>query len=113
MRTKIIDVSMDFSEYPSGIKRSDGDLSGETFREDFLVNEIKQKNIVVVILDDTIGYGASWLKEAFGGLVACNNISLSVLERQLVIIDNRKTYATMAWKYIQEESYIGETENVS
>ncbi|RRW40999.1 MULTISPECIES: STAS-like domain-containing protein [Pseudomonas] len=62
----------DFSEFPGPRKESIGPNSGEKFRDEKLIPAIHKygKNLKVN-LDDTAGYGSSFLEEAFGGLIRC------------------------------------------
>ncbi len=66
---KTINVARDFTRFPSGRFKKNGDTSGEGFRERFLEGAILQGEEITVELDGTIGYGSSFLEEAFGGLV--------------------------------------------
>jgi hypothetical protein len=68
--TVLIDVGADFSRFPAGRTRTDGRFSGEAFREDCLVPALRKSSAdVVIYLDSAVGYGSSFLEEAFGGLV--------------------------------------------
>jgi len=69
MSAKIIDIGKDFSRYPAGRYETDGPFSGELFRAKFLVPALSSNEHVTIALDDTAGYGSSFLEEAFGGLV--------------------------------------------
>lgn len=69
MNVASISVSTRFSEYPAGRYRADGDFSGEVFREDILVPLLSKHDLVEIDLDGAMGYGSSFLEEAFGGLV--------------------------------------------
>jgi hypothetical protein len=64
-----INVSTDFTRFPSGRFKKNGTTSGEAFREQFLEPRIREGQSVEIILDGTVGYGSSFLEEAFGGLV--------------------------------------------
>jgi hypothetical protein len=64
----IIKVS-DFSKFPGPRFERLGPHSGEKFRNDILIPNINHNEIVTVNLDGVIGYGSSFLEEAFGGLV--------------------------------------------
>jgi hypothetical protein len=66
---KIINVAKDFSRYPAGRYKTYGEFCGEAFRERFLEPALRQGNPFVVNLDNTMGYGSSFLEEAFGGLL--------------------------------------------
>lgn len=67
-----INISKDFSETPGARYRSEGDYSGEEFRESMLkpkFEEALQNNEKLTInLDGGYGYPTSFLEEAFGGL---------------------------------------------
>ncbi|MBA5249163.1 MAG: DUF4325 domain-containing protein [Gammaproteobacteria bacterium] len=68
----IISIARDFSDVPAGRYYADGDWTGQKFREEFLVPELKKadkKNPVVVNINEAEGYGSSFLEEAFGGLI--------------------------------------------
>ena len=68
----IITISKDFSETPGGRYISEGNFSGEEFREKILrkafekAKQTKQK--LTINLDGGYGYPTSFLEEAFGGL---------------------------------------------
>lgn len=82
---KNISVGKDFSKVPAGRFYSDGPASGQAFREKFLVPALQSNSTVVVSLDDTEGYGSSFLEEAFGGLIRVHGFGLADLHQQLVI----------------------------
>jgi hypothetical protein len=64
-----VNVSHDFTRYPAGRFKKNGSTSGEAFRERFLEPHLRAGKAIVVDLDGTVGYGSSFLEEAFGGLV--------------------------------------------
>jgi len=66
---KVINIGKQFSRYPVGRYRADGDSNGEKFREDVLRPLLVMRDDVVIEFDDALGYGSSFLEEAFGGLV--------------------------------------------
>lgn len=59
----------DFTKYPGPRYRSLGPNSGEEFREEFLIDALKESSDVSVNLDGVLGYGSSFLEEIFGGIV--------------------------------------------
>ncbi|MCI8671403.1 MAG: STAS-like domain-containing protein [Bacilli bacterium] len=65
-------ICKDFTDAPGPRFKSQGDFSGEAFREDFLIPKFKealeQKEKLVINFDGTFGYPTSFLEEAFGGL---------------------------------------------
>jgi hypothetical protein len=82
-----IQISRDFSDFPAGRYKTDGDFSGEWFREKLLVPPLKNHREVTVILDQIKGrsYPTSFLDEAFGGLVRSKEFTVSDLEKSLKI----------------------------
>lgn len=83
---KIVNVANDFTRFPSGRYKRNGPTSGEEFRDRFLLPVIRAGDQVKVELDGTIGYGSSFLEEAFGGLVrALGDESLDI--RSIVALE--------------------------
>ncbi len=105
-----INIAQDFSTTPAGRTESDhGSNSGETFRRNLLgpklKEAIKSNSILSVTLDGTAGYPASFLDEAFGGLIREDNFKKSDLKKYLVIRaedDVYKVYEDMCHKYIAD-----------
>jgi hypothetical protein len=68
-----LSIGKDFSLDPLGRFRSDGDTSGEAFREDCLrpaINGLGPNEKLLIVLDDgVVGYGSSFLAEGFSGMV--------------------------------------------
>lgn len=90
-----IDVGRDFSRFPAGRLRSDGRYSGERFREEFLVPALRKGGRVTVDLDGAVGYGPSFLEEAFGGLVRKEGFEKDDLLARLKIRTNRSNREKM------------------
>jgi hypothetical protein len=102
---KTISIARDFSKYPGGRYRADGPFSGEEFRERLLKKALDQSETVEVILDDTAGYGSSFLEEAFGGLVRNKLIAALDASKRVIIVANNPLfipYKRMAEKYISD-----------
>jgi hypothetical protein len=101
---KRIGMAEEFSEFPAGRVPDDGPNSGERFREELLVPLLKATDEQIEInLDDTMGYGSSFLDEAFAGLIRAHSFTEKELRRRLRFIDGRVIYEPMIWKYIAEE----------
>lgn len=104
---KIINVAREFSEVPFGRFRSDSRFSGEAFREDLLIPNLKNESEVEVILDGTEGYGSSFLEESFGGLIR-HGFTLDELKSgKLRITANDPeyhVYRDQAWAYMEKET---------
>ena len=97
-----IDISRDFSDVPGGRFHSDGAYNGEDFRERLLVPALK-KGAVTVILDNTEGFGSSFLEEAFGGLIRHHNFA--DLEARLNLVSETaraQRYKRLAERFIAE-----------
>jgi hypothetical protein len=78
-----IRIATDFSKVPAGRYVTDGNVSGQVFREKMLVPALSQGAHVVVDLDGTEGYGSSFLEESFGGLIRNHGFTLAQLRDQL------------------------------
>lgn len=63
---RILNIAKEFSKFPAGRFRSDGPNSAERFRDDLLIPVIDGE--LCIQLDGVLGYGSSFLEEAFGGL---------------------------------------------
>lgn len=84
----VINVAKNFTRFPSGRFKRNGETSGEAFRGQFLENPLKEGKEITVELDGTIGYGSSFLEEAFGGLVRVLEISPQNLKSKLHIVSD-------------------------
>lgn len=97
----IIDIAKDFTLFPGGRYISDGDYSGEEFRNKFLVPALKSNEIIDIYLDGTRGYGSSFLEEAFGGLVRLH-FNPEMLRERLNLITSRPALKEEILDYIQQ-----------
>ena len=99
-----VTISKDFTRFPGGRYKKHGARSGEEFREDILLPALRAGARVRVILDGTVGYPASFLEEAFGGLVRRGFSSEELSD--LLVIDAISTdfhaYKKKAEQYIKE-----------
>lgn len=83
MSTTTIAFASEFSEFPAGRYRNDGPFPGEAFRDDLLEPRLREFDLVAVDLDGAMGYGSSFLEEAFGGLVRLGKFSAETLHQKL------------------------------
>lgn len=97
---KLIKIA-DYSVAPAGQKRGDGPHSGEWFREEVILPALKEYQTVVINLDGTLGFSATFLKEAFGGLIAPGR-KASDLHKHLQISSELDSYKERVWRYIDE-----------
>lgn len=104
--TTIINIGKQFSRFPAGRYKKDGPASGEQFRDDVVKPLLKNTAIekIIIELDDALGYGSSFLEEAFGGLVRDGFSSSQLTEHiefvsdDLSLIDEIKDYIAQAGK---------------
>lgn len=66
-----IKIAEQFSRHPAGRFVTDGDFSGERFRDEWVIPSLTRGESLIIDLDDVRGFGSSFLEEAFGGLVRC------------------------------------------
>lgn len=102
---KTINIAKDYSDTPLGRYRSDGQYSGEGFREDHLLSALRSEEKVRVVIDGVEGYGSSFLEEAFGGLVRHGYFTAKELEQKLeIVLEDRDfdVYRELIWKYIND-----------
>lgn len=86
---KTFNIGKDFSTDPIGRYRTDGDRSGETFREDYLkpiITCLSPDEMLEIIIDDGVeSYGSSFLSEGFAGLVKYGYITSEELLSKIII----------------------------
>lgn len=97
-----INIVKNFSKYPAGRFRSDGDYSGTRFRDDILTPALQRFNIVTIEMDGTLGYGSSFLEEAFGGLIRVRGFNAGDLKGRLDIKTSDDNLVYTIRHYIDE-----------
>lgn len=102
----MITVATDFSRFPGGRYREDGEFSGEEFRDDVLVPQLREAKALgqrlAVQLDGATGYASSFLEEAFGGLVREGYFTAAELDQILELRAGPlfESYRVLAERYI-------------
>jgi len=96
----MISILKNFSENPAGRYVTDGPNSGQRFRDELLTPALRTHDEVVVNLDGALGFGSSFLEEAFGGLVRECGFAATELTRKLRIVSNQSIYEKRVWRYI-------------
>lgn len=99
---KTIDVGKDFTRYPAGRFKKDGPGSGEQFRNDLLRPALASHDVVQVVLDNTMGYGSSFLEEAFGGVVRLGQLGADEALKKLDLITSDASLKLEIQTYIKE-----------
>lgn len=100
--TQVLNIAKQFSRSPAGRYLTDGPYSGQAFRDGFLLPALMQSEIVVVQLDGALGFGSSFLEEAFGGLVREAGFKADALHQKLQISSKLKTYEQRIWRYVDD-----------
>lgn len=83
-----LNIAEEFSKFPSGRYYSDGDKSGEEFREKYLVTalgDLKDDEVLDIIIDNVNGYGSSFLVEGFAGVVKYGYMTANDLTKKIKI----------------------------
>lgn len=92
----------DFSPFPAGRYVTDGPYSGQAFRDNILIPQLTENDLVQVDLNGAFGFGSSFLEEAFGGLVRVGKFSLKTLKEKLKInSEDDPLVADEIWLYIE------------
>ncbi|HVI99424.1 MAG TPA: STAS-like domain-containing protein [Sphingomonas sp.] len=99
-----LDIANAFSETPYGRYRSDGDESGEVFREDVLIPALNKYNRITILLDGVEGLPSSFWEEVMGGLIRAG-WALDTLKDRLEVYTNEREleiYVRLGWRYAEE-----------
>lgn len=86
----IINVARDFSPYPAGRYKEDGPYAGEVFLTQKILPALNQARKIQIVLDGALGYGSSFLEEAFGGLVRLNLYPLNDLLSRIELVSDEE-----------------------
>ena len=97
----MISIAKDFTQTPAGRYLTDGPYSGQKFREDVLVPALSAGKEIEIDLDGALGFGSSFLEEAFGGLVRAG-FNAADLHSRMRILSSLATYRDRVWRYIDE-----------
>lgn len=101
--TKIaINVAEAFSRFPFGRYPEHGDDNGQRFREEFLIPALDDGNEVCVDLTGARGLAASFLEEAFGGLIREGYDIADIKARLTVKSDTDSSLVDEVWAYVAD-----------
>lgn len=106
MNEKVINVATDYSTTPAGRFVVDGPYSGQRFRDEFLYPALQQYDQVQINLNGTLGYGSSFLEEAFGGLIRERGLTLAQIKSKIQIISSRRLYKERVWQYLEDAEQV-------
>lgn len=102
MNIKKIYVAKEFSDMPYGRYKRDGTDNGERFREEFLLKDFNNYDEIHVYLDGAMGYGSSFLDEAFAGLYRTNGIDKQTIKEKIKIFTELNFLKNSIAQYIDE-----------
>ncbi|EGR2303306.1 DUF4325 domain-containing protein [Vibrio parahaemolyticus] len=102
MKFSEIVIAKDFSEYPGPRYKSLGCFSAEEFMDELLLPALDKSNVVTVIFDGVLGFGSSFLEEAFGGLVRKGYSIDELASRLNFISEDDKYLIPEIWGYIKD-----------
>lgn len=109
-----ISIARDFSDVPWGRYPADGDACGQNFREKHLLPALrKDREAVVVNLDGLAGVAASFLDEAFGGLIRESRVPASTLRARLAVVTTQpelRMFVGLIWRYIAHAEALDPTQ---
>jgi hypothetical protein len=97
-----VKIASDFTRFPSGRYKKGGGTSGEAFRERFLEKPLRDGEVVTVDFDGTIGYGSSFLEEAFGGVVRALKMPSQFVLDHLELVSSDPSISEEVRQYIVE-----------
>ncbi len=106
----MLNIANDFSKTPAGRSANlHGEHSGETFRDEklwpMLQQAMKSNSKLTVTLDGTAGYPASFLDEAFGGMIRkgyCNRDQIQEHLEIQAVSPSYEVYRKLVIRYIEE-----------
>jgi len=98
-----ITICKDFTDTPGGRYITEGDFSGELFRDKILYPKLQETKgeKLIVDFDGCYGFGTSFLEEAFGGIVRKYNIK-GLLDILTIISKEDESIPGLVKKYIQD-----------
>jgi hypothetical protein len=106
---KTYKIAEEFGKFPGPRYESLGPYSGESFRDSELIPILDKGEPVLLDFDGTLGYGSSFLDEAFGGLVRkgyaidlVKNLLVFKSDEEQDLIDEINEYLSDAKKEINE-----------
>lgn len=108
-------IGKQFSANPEGRFYTDGEGSGEEFRENYLRPRLEAlsegEKLTIIIDDDVDGYGSSFLTEGFAGIVKYGYMTPENLLSKIDISyenEEYKFFSDRILKYINNSKYQSE-----
>lgn len=100
-----IHIARQFSEEPYGRTQDHGDDNGERFRHQWLLPALSRGQRILIEMDGAVGYGSSFLEEAFGGLVRLGYYNKDQLREKLTVHHKLSRNVDLVWHYIDRATF--------
>ena len=88
----VLNIAKEYTRCPGARYESEGDYSGERFRNEYLAPKLKEAIEagvkLEVVLDGSAGYSTSFLEESFGGLIRTDHYTLQDVKEYIIITSN-------------------------
>ena len=91
-----------FTRDPGPRQKIRGPGSGEEFRQEWVVPALARAERIAIDLNDTSGYGSSFIDEVFGGLIRKRILTPSEVRRRITVISSDQSYIREAWQSVDE-----------
>ncbi len=100
-----ISVADDFTKFPGARYISEGEFSGEKFREEKLypqyLKAVEKGEKLIVDLDGCYGFATSFLEESFGGLVRKLKVK-GIMKIITIISEEDKSLVELINQYVED-----------
>jgi len=100
-----IKISKDFSPFPAGRCITDGNFSGEKFRNDILIPAIENNDVICIDFDGGFGYASNFLEEVFGGLIRSGYTKAKLLKQLQFISKDDPLLISEVLSYLEINSW--------
>lgn len=107
MNTRHYSIADEFSAFPIGRTRKDGEFNGTTFRDDILAPMLEEFETVILSLDGIGGFPSSFSEEVFGGCIKHGYLGIQDIDVRLQLEtkdESLKFYIPIAYKYAKNAS---------
>ena len=102
MNIKTISVAKQFGIKPYGRDEGHGQFNGQRFRHELLLPALNSSEKIIVDLNGVLGYHASFLEEAFGGVVRLGYFNAQDLLAKLEFRYKSNGTIVLIEKYIRD-----------
>jgi hypothetical protein len=97
-----IDIGKQFSRFPAGRTAKDGEYSGQVFLKKLIWPALKNHDRIVIILDNALSYGSSFLEESFGGLIRDRILTRKEFDSKLEFVSSDEYLLAELASYVND-----------